>query len=123
MKNITADMFIGFNKKQHKHRIPIKAHENIDMLIKHLLLNENKDLKILSELLFYFIQRHPFIDGNKRTAAFTLDYYLNQKEYYLNDSTKLNLILKYVTDEEATPSSIYKDLKKIILRYNPKLKL
>ncbi|MFA5382867.1 MAG: Fic family protein [Candidatus Micrarchaeia archaeon] len=105
MQNITAEMFIEFNKKQHNHGIPIKAYENI------------------AELLFYFIQKHPFIDGNKRTAAFTLDYYLNQKNYYLNESTKLNLILKYVTDEESTPSSIYSDLKKIILRYNQNVEL
>lgn len=122
MKNITAEMFIEFNKKQHKHGIPIKAKEKIDSIISHLIKSDKNDLGVLSEILFYFIQEHPFIDGNKRTASFALDYYLKQKRYKLDNSTRLHLILKYTTDEEATPRKIYLDLKKIISRYNSKFK-
>ena len=121
MKDLTADMLVDFNKDQHNHGIPKNVEEKLDLFIQHLALSAKNDLEMASWMIFHLIHEHPFIDGNKRTAVFVLDYYLSKKEYFLDNSTKIHIILKY-TGPDWAPKKIYSDLYRILSEYNPKFK-
>ena len=86
--------------------------------LEHLKKSARDDLEILSWIIYHLLQEHPFIDGNKRTAEFALDYYLKKKGYFLPNSRKLQLILKW-TGEEWGPREVYRDLRRELLKYNP----
>ncbi|MEM4335868.1 MAG: Fic family protein [Candidatus Anstonellales archaeon] len=118
MKELTVDILIHFNKTLHRHGIPKPTEQRMKQHLFHILNSCKNDLCILSWLLAYILQEHPFVDGNKRTAAFLLEYYLQRKKLFLDNSTKLQLLLKY-TNHAYRPSKIYRELFNLLGKYNP----
>jgi Fic family protein len=121
MKSLTAEMLISFNKLLHKHGVPQDSEKKLSSFLQHLSKSANNDLEFLAYLILYILHEHPFIDGNKRTAAFAIDFYLAKKKYFLPRSLLLQLLLKY-TGPDWTPKKVYRDLRYYMKDFNPRFK-
>jgi len=121
MEGLTGTLLIEFNRRLHTHGVPKETERRLPLEVEHIKRSAKDDLQVTSWLIYHLLQEHPFVDGNKRTASFVLDYYLSKKGYFLPNTRKLQLILKY-TGEEWGPREIYKDLKRELVRYNPSFK-
>ncbi len=121
VKSLTAEMLVTFNSSLHNHGVPSDTSKRLDEILFHLKKSSRNDLDFLSYLLLYLIHEHPFIDGNKRTAGFALEFYLSKKKYFLPRTLMLQLLLKY-TGPDWTPRKVYRDLKYYLSEYNPNFK-
>ncbi len=75
-----------------------------------------------SHLLYLIIKDHPFIDGNKRSAAFLFVYFLDKSDYLfkrtgerkINDNALTALALLVAESDPAAKNTIIKIIKNLI---------
>ena len=116
-----ARLLVAFNKAIQPHGVVAGVEEKLKAFISHVVKSCKNELCIVAWLITYILQEHPFIDGNKRTALFLLDLYLDRKGYMLDNSSKLQILFKLVSPD-YTPRKAYQLLKKLLELYNPHFK-
>jgi death on curing protein len=81
-----AELRVSFDEARH-HVLSYDSLESALMRPVNAVAYEDADLPAqASQLLWGIIKDHPFIDGNKRTAWMTTQYFLNLHGYLMDES-------------------------------------
>ncbi|MBD3262801.1 type II toxin-antitoxin system death-on-curing family toxin [Candidatus Woesearchaeota archaeon] len=91
IETITREVLVKINKKFTK--TGIRSNPELDSIIYKVGKTRGINQKAAT-LLIEIIRRHPFVDGNKRTAFDAMIVFLeaNNKKLDVRDSSKMNVI-------------------------------